>query len=193
MNLFVPYDDSDLARVALGEACRMLTPVDRITVMAVVLVPGSRAVDALPGEVWRQTCRAEVRLSHAREHAERVAHFGAGLRCVRVQARTMHAATLAGATHYAADTIVLAAHAGLRGRLAACFGPIHALLRHAPCDVRVVYKVAASDSRRRIRTAEIDRRSPAPIASLVSQQVTERGESGYPLPHQGGMTSYVSE
>lgn len=145
MNLFVPFDSSDLARIALADACRTLTPLDRLTVMAAIIVPASLEIGAPAGEIWRQTCRAEVRLAHAREYAERIAHFGAGLHCVRVQARTPVAAIIAGAIQYQADTIVLARHTGLCGSLASFFGPLPTILRHAPCMVRVLYAVAPSD------------------------------------------------
>src|SRR5690348_11714150 len=139
MNLFVPFDGSDLARIALADACRTLTPLDHITVMAAVIVPAWLEVGAPAGEIWKQTCRAEVRLAHAREYAQRVAHYGDGLRCVRVQARTPVAAIIVGAAHYEADTIILARHAGWRGGVASLFGSLPTLLRRAPCNVRVLY------------------------------------------------------
>lgn len=145
MNLFVPYDNSPLARIALREACRVMTPLDRITVMAAVIVPPSRDVAAPAGDIWKQTCRAEVHLAAARAYAERIAHSGDGLRCVRVQARSWVAAIIAGADHYRADTILLAERAGIGGHLAAFFGPTPAIIRHAPCAVRVLYTVAASE------------------------------------------------
>ena len=38
MHLFVPFDDSELARIALADACRTLTPLDHLTVMAAIIV-----------------------------------------------------------------------------------------------------------------------------------------------------------
>ena len=79
--------------------------------------------------------------ANAREHADRIAHFSDGLQCVRVQSPTRAGAIIAGATFYEADTIILAERTGMRGRFALFFGAIHRLLREAPCDVRVIYKV----------------------------------------------------
>jgi hypothetical protein len=145
MHLFVPFDDSELARIALADACRTLTPLDHLTVMAAIIVPASLEMGVSAGEIWKQTCRAEIRLTHARECAEHDAHFGGGLRCVRVQARTAVGAIIAGAMHYEADIIVLARHAGVRGCLASCFGPLPTIVRRAPCTVRVLYGGASSD------------------------------------------------
>src|SRR3954464_3732939 len=103
MNLFVPYDDSDLSRFALREACLMMTSRDTIFVMAVVIVPSSLDIDVPAGEVWKQTCAAEVQLQAARSYAERI-DFGVELRCVRVQAHTRANAIVAGAIYYEADT-----------------------------------------------------------------------------------------
>ncbi len=116
MHLFVPFDGSDLARIALADACRTLTSLDHITVMAAVIVPASLEIGSPAGEIWKQVCRAEVHLADARAYAERVAHFGDGVRCVRVQARTPVAAIIAGAAHYEADTIVLAHQYGITPR-----------------------------------------------------------------------------
>ncbi len=139
MHLLVPFDDSDTARYALREACRMATPLDCVIALATVIVPARMPVDALPGAIWKETCRAERHLHQARACAERSAHLGADLRGVRVQARSWTDAVLAGAAHYAADAIVLAEWATPRGRLATLFGRTHAIVRAAPCDVRVVF------------------------------------------------------
>src|SRR5438046_2847025 len=82
MNLFVPYDDSDLSRFALREACLMMTSRDAIIVMAAVIVPTSLDIDVSAGEVWKQTCTAEVQLQAARSYAEQM-DFNVDLRCVR--------------------------------------------------------------------------------------------------------------
>src|SRR5207253_2506889 len=121
------------------------TPLDQVVVLAAVVVPPRVAADVAAGEIWKETCRAEVHLTHARAYAERVAHYADGLRCVRVQAPTRVGAIVAGAAFYEADTIVLAERAGARGRFATLFGPVHRLLRDAPCDVRVVYRVGPTD------------------------------------------------
>jgi hypothetical protein len=196
MNYLVPFDDSDLARVALQETCRIVTPLDRIVVLAAVVVPLRAAADIPAGEIWKQTCRAEVHLAHAREHAERVAHFGAGLQCVRVQAPTRVGAIVAGATFYAADTIVLAERTGVRGRFATLFGPMHRLLRDAPCDVRVIYKVGADPAER--NAARRARRAATAAAPLSASSAL----LNYPwsptqhepaFPERGGTIPYVNE
>ncbi len=159
MKILVPYDDSYLARFALQEACRIVTPLDEVIAMAAVVVPHRLPVDVMPGEIWKETCRAEVRLARARDLAERVAHYG-DLRCVRVQARGELAAILAGAAGYAADTIFLAERANLGGRVATFFGATAAIVRHAPCDVRMIFKVTPNN--------DIPRPVPDPIvASLL--------------------------
>jgi hypothetical protein len=163
MNLLIPFDASDRACLALGEACRMATPLDRVFAMAAVLVPAHLPADVTAGEIWAATCSAEVSLSQARAYAERVAHYGDDLRCVRVQARTWMEAVLAGAIAYAADTILLAEPADMRGRIATLFGMTHRLLRRAPCDVRVLYlaggrqrRSAADGGQRSVPLSEVD-------------------------------------
>ena len=196
MNYLVPFDDSDLARVALQETCRIVTPLDRIVVLAAVIVPLRAAADIPAGEIWKQTCRAEVHLTHARVHAERVAHFGAGLQCVRVQAPTRVGEIVAGATFYAADTIVLAERTGVRGRVATLFGPMHRLLRDAPCDVRVIYKVgpAASDrtAARRARRA-VSLGSPGTAAPSLLNYPWSPTQHEPAFPERGGTIPYVNE
>ena len=188
MNYLVPYDDSDLARIALREACRVVTPLDRIIVLAAVVVPPHLATDVAAGEVWKQTCRAEVHLAHARAYAARIAHYVDGLRCVRVQAGTRVAAIIAGATFYEADTIVLAERAGARSRLAMLFGPVQRLVRSAPCDVRVVYRVGPDDAARRARAAA----RPAVAAPAPLDQARETAQQAT-APECGGITPYVNE
>jgi nucleotide-binding universal stress UspA family protein len=195
MNLFVPYDDSELSRFALREACLMMTSRDAIFVMAAVVVPMSLDIDVSAGEVWKETCRAEVQLAAARAYAEQI-DFGVELRCVRVQSHTRAGAIIAGATFYEADTIYFAQRIGMRSRLASLFGPIHTVLRHAPCDVHIVYTAAASESLQRPspRQSTVVRLAPPPVASNPS----ERAVSGEPLPRysvpqHGGTTPYASE
>lgn len=196
MNYLVPYDDSDLARIALEETCRIVTPLDRIIVLAAVIVPLHAAADVPAGEIWKQTCRAEVHLAHAREHADRVAHFGAGLQCVRVQAPTRAGAIIAGAAFYEADTIILAERTGMRGRFALFFSAIHHLLREAPCDVRVIYKVgpnaAEGHAARRARRAA---RVAPPIASPASllKHPWSQTQQEPAFPELGGTIPYVNE
>ena len=182
MNLFVPFDDSDLARIALADACRTLTPLDHITVMAAVIVPASLEIGVSAGEIWKETCRAEVRLSHARAYADHVAHYGDGVRCVRVQARTSVAAIIAGAAHYEADIIILARHAGWRGGIASLFGSLPMILRHAPCTVRVLYGDAPLHEQR------TDARRTA------TNKMTALTGGAHGIAHRyGGRTSHVSE
>jgi len=181
MHLFVPFESSDFARIALADACRTLTPLDHITVMAAVIVPASLEIGAPAGEIWKQVCRAEVHLADARAYAERVAHFGDGVRCVRVQARTPVAAIIAGAAHYEADTIVLARHGGMRGAFASLFGPLPTIVRQAPCTVRVLYGGVPSGD---------DGTIGRPIAT--EQRTSAHGRRGI-VHHYGGTTSYVSE
>lgn len=49
MNLFVPFDGSDLARIALADACRTLMPLDHLTVMAAVIVSASLEIGVSAG------------------------------------------------------------------------------------------------------------------------------------------------
>jgi nucleotide-binding universal stress UspA family protein len=192
MNLFVPYDDSDLSRFALREACLMMTSRDAIFVMAAVVVPMSLDIDVSAGEVWKQTCSAEVHLAAARSYAEQI-DFDVDLRCVRVQAHTRVGAIIAGAIYYEADTIYFAQRTGMRSRLASFFGPIHSVLRHAPCDVHIVYTAAASESLHRpSRQSTVVRLAQPPIVSGPSERAV-RGEPRYPVQQHGGTTPYVSE
>lgn len=192
MNYLVPYDDSDLARIALREACRVVTPLDRVVVLAAVVVPPGVATDAAAGELWKRTCRAEVQLAHARAYAERAAHYGDGLRCVRVQAPTRVAAIVAGATFYEADTIVLAERAGVRGRLATLFGTVHRLLRDAPCDVRVVYRVGPTDDAARAARRAPTHAHPTAAASSPLHHAWNATRQAA-APEGGGIIPYVNE
>ena len=193
MNLFVPYDDSDLSRFALREACLMMTSRDAVFVMAAVIVPTSLDIDVSAGEVWRQTCAAEIRLAAARAYAEQ-SDFGVEPRCVRVQAHTRATAIIAGATYYEADTILFAQRVGIRSRLASLFGPMHTVLRHAPCDVHVVYTAATAAALRRPspRRSTVVRLTP-PAASDRAERVARRVPRDYPLQQHGGTTPYASE
>lgn len=194
MNLFVPYDDSDLSRFALREACLMMTSRDAIFVMAAVIVPMSLDIDVSAGEVWKQTCTAEVQLEAARSYAEQI-DFGVDLHCVRVQAHTLAGAIIAGATYYEADTILFAQRVGMRSRLASLFGPVHTVLRHAPCDVHIVYTAATSESLRRpaARQSTVVRlTSSSGTANAISPERVAQGAPHYPLQH-GGTTPYASE
>lgn len=192
MNLFVPYDDSDLSRFALREACLMMTSRDAIFVMAAVIVPTSLDIDVSAGEIWKQTCGAEVHLAAARAYAEQN-DFGVDLRCVRVQAHSRAGAIIAGATFYEADTILFAQRVGMRSRLASLFGPIHTVLRHAPCDVHIVYTAAAPETLHRPspRPSTVVRLAP-PSAEADPSECVTYGVPRYPLQH-GGTTPYASE
>ncbi|MGI8858042.1 MAG: universal stress protein [Thermomicrobiales bacterium] len=193
MNLFVPYDDSDLSRFALREACLMMTSRDAIFVMAAVIVPMALDIDVPAGEVWKQTCGAEVHLAAARSYAEQI-DFGVDLRCVRVQAHTRAGAIIGGATYYEADAIFFAQRVGMRSRLASFFGPIHTVLRHAPCDVHIVYTASASASLQRPspRRSTVVRLAPPPVASDPSERAV-RSEPRYSVQQHGGTTPYASE
>ncbi len=194
MNLFIPYDDSELSRFALREAFRMMTPFDRVCVMATVIVPLSLDVDVPAGEVWKQTCAAEIHLASARAYAAKV-DTEADLRCVRVQAHSRAMAIIAGATYYEADTILFAQRAGLWSRLTSLVGPIHTVLRHAPCDVHVVYTAASrSPLERPVPRPSTIVRFPSQLGgSDLSQRVAPQSPRTYPLQQHGGTTPYASE
>jgi nucleotide-binding universal stress UspA family protein len=148
VRILVPYDGTPLTRTAIHEACRILTPLDELIILAAVVVPRHVTIDAPAGDVWKQTCRAEVSLAHAREIVARATHAGDALHCVRVQSGSRVTAIVAGALFYGADTILLAERAGVRGRVAALFGPTAAILRDAPCDVRILYAANPHHTRR---------------------------------------------
>jgi nucleotide-binding universal stress UspA family protein len=194
MNIFVPYDDSDLSRFALREACRMVTSLDRIFVMATVIVPLSLDIHVSAGEVWKQTCSAEIRLASARSYAERLA-CRVDVRYVRVQAHSRTSAIIAGAIHYEANTILFAQRAGLWSRFASLFSPMHTVLRHAPCDVHVVYTAVDPPS------LPYQSRYPSSIVRFIprsgSSNSPERAVRGvpdsYPVRQHGGSTPYASE
>lgn len=150
MRILVPFDSSDCARRALDEARRIVTPLDELIVLAAVVVPPHLPVDVAAGDVWKATCAAERHLLHARHIAGLAAFDGISVRCVRVQARSVAAAAVAGAAFYAADTILLVERSGLRGRIAALFDQTATIIRQAPCDVQVIYR---PDSLRAIRRA----------------------------------------
>jgi nucleotide-binding universal stress UspA family protein len=193
MNLFVPYDDSDLGRFALREACLMVTSCDTVFVMAAVIVPTSLDIDVSAGEVWKQTCSAEVSLAAARAYAEQI-DFAVDLRCVRVQAHTRATAIIAGARYYQADIILFAQRMGIRSRLATLFSPVHTVLRHAPCDVHVVYTAATAEALHRPspRRSTVVRLTP-PDTSNAAERVVQRAPRNYPLQQHGGTTPYASE
>lgn len=139
MRFFVPYDNSDLSRVALRAAYRMAGPLDDVTAMATVIVPPGLPVDICMAEIWQPVFRAEWQLLEAREYARHVARSGATLRCARVQARDRVSAIVAGVAHFHADTLLLARRATAWHGFASLFGDLRSLLREAPCDIHVLY------------------------------------------------------
>ncbi|MDQ6907115.1 MAG: hypothetical protein M3176_09820 [Chloroflexota bacterium] len=138
MHIFIPYFDASSAENALSEASRIARPGDRVTVMAAVIVPGGLPVDAEAGTIWKQVCRAERQLFHARDVAERILPRAVSLRFVRVQAYDRATAIRTGAAHYRAELVLLDTPKGLRGALSLRFGIIAAVLRDAPWNVRFV-------------------------------------------------------
>ncbi len=138
MHIFIPYFDASSAENALSEASRIARPGDRVTMMAAVIVPSGLPVDAEAGTIWKQVCRAERQLFHARDVAERTLPRTVALRFVRVQARNRPTAIRTGAAHYRADLVLLDAPKGLRSALSLRFGIIAAVLRDAPWNVRFV-------------------------------------------------------
>lgn len=145
MRLFLPSFDAAGTERALTEACRIVRPGDCLIVMAPIIVPRRLPVDVDAGMIWAPVCRAERRLFHAREMAERLLPTGVTLRCVRVQARDRVAAIRTGAAHYRADLLLLDVPRGLRGMLALHFGTIAAILRTTPCNVRFVGTMATEE------------------------------------------------
>ena len=138
MHLFLPIFDATRAERALIKAREIMRPGDCLIVMAPIIVPRGLPVDVDAGMIWKQVCRAERRLLHARAAAERILPTGVTLRLVRVQARGVAAAVHTGAAHYDADLILLDLPSGLRGMFALRFGAIAAVCRHAPCAVQFV-------------------------------------------------------
>ncbi|MDQ2785749.1 MAG: universal stress protein [Chloroflexota bacterium] len=193
MKILVPFDDSKDARDALHEACRILTPLDELIVLASVVVPRHLPADASPGELWKQTCRAEVHLASARAIVERITHYGDMLHCVRVQATDRVAAVVAGATFYEADTILLVARATVRGRVAAFFGATAAIVRQASCDVRVLYKVAPH-RRQRLNDLRslIDVSTTSPCVAMPADPADEAIPQGSPSREHEGEGSYAT-
>ncbi len=145
MHVFIPYFDASRVACALRETSRIARPGDRVTVMAAVIVPGGLPVDAEAGAIWKQVCRAERQLFHARDEAERILPRTVALRFVRVQARDRATAIRTGAAHYRADLVLLDAPKGLRGALALHFGIIAAVIRDATWNVRFVGTIATED------------------------------------------------
>ncbi len=193
MRILVPFDDSRDARHALHEACRILTPLDELIVLASVVVPRHLPADAPPGEVWKQTCRAEVHLASARAIVGRITHYGDALQCVRVQATSLVAAVVAGATFYEADTILLVARANVRGRVAAFFGAPAAIVRQASCDVRVLYKVTPRRAQRlRDVQAIIDVSTTRPCVATPTGPGDEAISRGSPSRGYEGEGSYAT-
>jgi nucleotide-binding universal stress UspA family protein len=137
MNILVPFDNSDLARRALHEACRIAMPHDRMIVMAAVIVPEHLPVDVSTADVWERARAAGRCLREAHREVVRSAD-GVACQFVRVHARDHVAAIVAGATNYEADTILIAQWATKRRLHATLFGDLEKLLRVVPCDVRVL-------------------------------------------------------
>ncbi len=138
MNTLLIFDDSDAARDVLRDLREEAGPEDRVTVIVPVIVPSSLPVDVPAGDVWRQVCRAEVRLAHAREIVGDATNLGAPCQYVRIQAYDLAAATVHGARCYDADTILFPEPRPFWERLAARHRVIPAILQHAPCGVRVI-------------------------------------------------------
>jgi hypothetical protein len=147
MHLFIPYLDADRTEQALQEAGRIARPGDRVTVMAPVIVPAALPLDVGAGEIWARVCQAERRIAHSRESARRILLHGVHLHCLRVQARDEQTAILAGLATVHADCLLLAVPPGVRGTVAMHFGTIPAVIRNAPCSVRLVGAATPSASR----------------------------------------------
>jgi len=192
MRILVPYDGTPLAHAAIHEACRILTPLDELVILAAVVVPRHVAVEAPVGDVWKETCRAEASLAHAREVVARTTHFDDALHCVRVQAGSRVTAVIAGAMFYGADTILLAERAGLRGRIASFFGSTAAIVRDAPCNVRVLYEVDSDRVRRkRELRATIDVISGYPDADVRNDEIGDESARVNPSRDYGEKNSYA--
>ena len=135
MHLLIPFLDTRTFDAAFAGMLRDAACGDRVTVIAPVIVPGALPVDVDAGMIWKRVCRAEVRLAHARQVAERVNPRGVRFAFIRVRARDSAAAIIAGAAHVRADCIVLTPASGIRGILAEYFGARRTVRRDAHCPV----------------------------------------------------------
>lgn len=138
MQILVPDCGVAAADAALRRACALARPGDTVIVMAAVVVPRDLPLDAPAGAIWRRTCRAERALCFARRAVAGWVPAGVGTRFARIHARSAADAILAGVARYRADCILLPAATGLRGALSARFGTVGAVVRRAPCPVRVI-------------------------------------------------------
>ncbi len=138
MRILVPDCGTAAAESARRRAFALAQPGDTVIIMAAVAVPRAFPVDAPAGAIWTQSCRAERILFSAQQATEGRVPSGVSVRFVRVQARTRADAILAGAAAHRADCILLPVAAGLRGALSARFGIVQAVMRHAPCPVRII-------------------------------------------------------
>lgn len=146
MHLFIPYFDACRTHTALRAAARIARPGDQVTIMAPVIVPGHLPVNVGAGAIWKQSCAAERQLFHARDEAEHLLPPTVRLDCRRVHARDRAAAIRAGALHYRADLILLDVPQGIRGALSLRFGLVAAVIRQAPCGVRLIGKMTVPES-----------------------------------------------
>jgi len=146
MHLFIPYFDACRMHTALRAAARITRAGDQVTIMAPVIVPGNLPVNVGAGAIWKRSCAAERQLFHARDEAEHLLPPTVRLHCARVHARARAAAIRAGALHYRADLILLDVPRGPRGALSLRFGPIAAVIRQAPCSVRLIGSMTVPDS-----------------------------------------------
>jgi hypothetical protein len=138
MTTLLVFDDSDAARDGLRAACAEVAPGERLVIMAPVIVPASLPVNVSAGDIWRSVCRAEVRLHHARALADALSADATRCAFARIHARDLASAVAYGANRYHADTILLARPTIFWRRFSLRHRTIPAILRSAPCEVRIL-------------------------------------------------------
>lgn len=186
MQWFIAYFDAAQFGAALREVGASVQCGDRVTVMAAVIVPGSLPVNAPAGAIWKQVCRAEQQLFHARQSAKRSIPDGVEVRFVRVQARDRATAIITGASHYRADCIVLPTQPGVRGFFAARFGSVHTVLTNAPCAVRFIdMQTPAADQHDARREAPVPFARPESALSTLHIIVTNPEIAPSPIRQSG--------
>lgn len=138
MTTLLVFDDSDAARDGLRAACAEAAPEERLVIMAPVMVPASLPVNVSAGDIWRSVCRAEVRLHHARALADALSADATRCAFARIHARDLAGAVVCGANRYHADTILIARPTVFWRRFSLRHRTIPAILRSAPCEVRIL-------------------------------------------------------
>jgi hypothetical protein len=172
------FDDSDAARDGLRAACAEAAPGDRLVIMAPVIVPASLPVNAPAGSIWRPVCRAEMRLHHARALVDALSADATRCAFARIHARDLASAVAYGANQYHAETILLARPTVFWRRFSLRYRTIPAILRSAPCGVRILDGARPGESGLGWPTQPARDAAPVPALSCLHPQLSREDQTG---------------